>query len=507
MAGRLHREEMPVERLVGTGSVQIQAENSVMLSGGDREVTLISVQAVPELKQTEAQTGGVAVQGAVECRVLYLDGEGQLRTRNAQAGFAAVMPVPDAEPGMQVQVMPTVTGAEASERDGKLDLSVQVSLEGLVRSREEVPLPTGLEGDAPMAEQHSALPVLRRTAVAVERRTFSENFPLDDESYTRVVTTEAQARIEQTVPTEGMVTVSGSVLVDNLMAGGENDAPIRWQAESLPFEIDVTDAGFAADQQVSAVARVRDLTSEVVFRQDGEEEEGNLHIEYVLEIVVTAQEEEEHSVVNDAYPLDGEPFRAEQTEIGSITSDETVGQTQIISAEIELPPEIPAMHELIGAFSAPVALETVGDDAAHAEGLMRVTLLYRPQDDPAALASYTQEIPFALDFDRISGLSQISGAQIGRVESEKLAPDRAQVRIPLTLTAEKVETASVPVLADVAFEGEPASLPKGVVLYYPREGESEWEIAKRFRFSQEALQKRNPEGKAPYLIFRRLTGE
>ena len=30
MAGRLHREEMPVERLVGTGSVQIQAENSVM---------------------------------------------------------------------------------------------------------------------------------------------------------------------------------------------------------------------------------------------------------------------------------------------------------------------------------------------------------------------------------------------------------------------------------------------------------------------------------------------
>lgn len=92
MAGRLHREEMPVERLVGTGSVQIQAENSVMLSGGDREVTLISVQAVPELKQTEAQTGGVAVQGAVECRVLYLDGDGQLRTRNAQAGFAAVMP-------------------------------------------------------------------------------------------------------------------------------------------------------------------------------------------------------------------------------------------------------------------------------------------------------------------------------------------------------------------------------------------------------------------------------
>ena len=94
------------------------------------------------------------------------------------------------------------------------------------------------------------------------------------------------------------------------------------------------------------------------------------------------------------------------------------------------------------------------------------------------------------------------------MESEKLAPDRAQVRIPLTLTAEKVETASVPVLADVAFEGEPASLPKGVVLYYPREGEGDDGGSRsELRFSQEALQKRNPEGKAPYLIFRRLTGE
>ena len=70
MAGRLHREEMPVERLVGTGSVQIQAENSVMLSGGDREVTLISVQAVPEMTQTEEQPGGVAVQGAVHYHFL-----------------------------------------------------------------------------------------------------------------------------------------------------------------------------------------------------------------------------------------------------------------------------------------------------------------------------------------------------------------------------------------------------------------------------------------------------
>lgn len=61
---------------------------------------------------------------------------------------------------------------------------------------------------------------------------------------------------------------------------------------------------------------------------------------------------------------------------------------------------------------------------------MRVTLLYRPQDDPAALASYTQEIPFALDFDRISGLSQISGAQIGRVESEKLAPTAHRCAFP-----------------------------------------------------------------------------
>ncbi len=162
------------------------------------------------------------------------------------------------------------------------------------------------------------------------------------------------------------------------------------------------------------------------------------------------------------------------------------------------------MAELVGAFAAPVALDTVGDEIAHAEGLMRVTLLYRTGGE-TPLNAYSYEAPFALDFDEIDGMSEISGVEIGKVTAERLSPVQAQVRVPLILTAEKIESATTSVLSEISDEGEPVSLPVGAVLYYPQQGETLWDVARRYRTTVEALGKRNPEGKSPVLVYRRLT--
>ena len=49
-------------------------------------------------------------------------------------------------------------------------------------------------------------------------------------------------------------------------------------------------------------------------------------------------------------------------------------------------------------------------------------------------------------------------------------------------------------------------LPAGAVLYYPEPGQTLWDVARRYRISEEALRARNPDGKAPLLVYRRLTG-
>ena len=64
------------------------------------------------------------------------------------------------------------------------------------------------------------------------------------------------------------------------------------------------------------------------------------------------------------------------------------------------------------------------------------------------------------------------------------------------------------VLQEVAFEGEAVALPHGIVLYYPEENETLWDVAKHYRVPLQTLQKHNPagkDGKTPLLVYRRLT--
>ena len=123
MAGKLCKENIPVERLVGRGSAQATAETSVMLSGGDRNVALVSCRALPALGAVEVQTGGVAAQGTVEFSALYLTQEGALFSREAQANFSAVMQVEEAAPRMRARVRATIERVEAEEKDGRLELT------------------------------------------------------------------------------------------------------------------------------------------------------------------------------------------------------------------------------------------------------------------------------------------------------------------------------------------------------------------------------------------------
>ena len=46
---------------------------------------------------------------------------------------------------------------------------------------------------------------------------------------------------------------------------------------------------------------------------------------------------------------------------------------------------------------------------------------------------------------------------------------------------------------------------RGAVLYYPKPEETLWEVARRYRIAEEELRQRNPEGKSPVLVYRRLT--
>ena len=289
-----------------------------------------------------------------------------------------------------------------------------------------------------------------------------------------------------------------------ILSGAEAGGPVGWQSETIPFSEEIEGEGFRPGVQAIVTAHVRGLKSEVVFNQDDDVQEGNLRIEYILELEAEAREPAATEVLADAYPLTEDPFAAVQEEVRFIHEDEQLEQTQTLLLEVELPASSPGLGEILGAFAAPVALDIVGDESAQAEGLMRVSLLYRTGGE-APLAVYEREVPFALEFSEVDGRADVRAVEMGYVTAERVSQSQAQVRIPLTLRAERVGTADIAVVTEIAEEGEPVVLPVGAVLYYPKPEETLWEVARRYRIAEEELRQRNPEGKSPVLVYRRLT--
>ena len=505
MAGKLCKENIPVERLVGRGSAQATAETSVMLSGGDRNVALVSCRALPALGAVEVQTGGVAAQGTVEFSALYLTQEGALFSREAQANFSAVMQVEEAAPRMRARVRATIERVEAEEKDGRLDFAAEIRLEGVVVEAAAEALGTGIESETPMAERRARLWARVRAAQGETRLAVSETFPLADPAFARVVYAEAHAQTDPAKVRDGAAEVSGAVTVDCLLSGAEGAQAVGWQRETIPFSQEIQAEGFREGRAAQTGASVRGLRCEVVFPRDEEEQEGRLRVEYVLELSAEAGEEAGAEVLADAYPLSDAPFQAERESVRFIRADEREEQTQTLQLEIELPAGQAGFGEIVGAFAAPSALDIVdGEEGTVVEGLLRVSLLYRAGGE-GELRLYTQEAPFALEYPGLNS-TQVREAELGAAAFERVSPTQAQVRVPLRLQTQRVDTAEMEVISGFHEEGEAAALPTGAILYYPDPGETLWEVGKRYRIAEEELRARNPEEKAPLLIYRRLTG-
>lgn len=352
-----------------------------------------------------------------------------------------------------------------------------------------------------MAVKTVSLDTMRTAARGQVRETFTENFALKNAAYTRVVLCQARAIVEHVEAGDGVVAVSGNVAVDSLLAGADPDSPVGWQREQVPFALEIVGDDFTTDMQIDVQARVRDLVGDVVFMADDGEEEGNLRVEYVLELIAEGSMTSSTEVIADAYPLNEEPFRAVSAQISYLQAQEEMEQAEMVSAVQDLPQDT----TVEAVFAEPAALDIVHGDSIGTEGLMHVSLLCRTAGQES-MSVLEQDVPFAVDFDRIPEGAQMVCVEIGAVEAEKLSAAQVQVRAVVRMQALNVQSGQAAVLDDISFEGEPVVLPTGVVLVYPEDGESLWDVARRYRVREQALRERNPEEKAPLLIYRRLTG-
>ena len=271
---------------------------------------------------------------------------------------------------------------------------------------------------------------------------------------------------------------------------------IQFREVSVPFTGSADCPGAVGEDQQACV-RLGIVHSYIRTAQDDDGEERLFETELVLEASIRVYEEEERTLICDAYHIrqEAELTRAQCP----LQHFVFCGENDLeVTRPLELPENGPELLQIFyTAGRSRIDDCTVTENQVLIEGVLYVTVFYLTSPGRGPLASFEEAVPF-------SRTLMIPGAREGqmiqaesRVEAitavaagDRRAELRAQLVLEICLTEEK----KVPVLTELMLR-EPdreteIRRPSAALCFVDGE-ESLWDIAKRLRVRQDSLERIN----------------
>ncbi len=484
------REELPCEQFVGAGVSQAVVEGEVALPGGLREEThVLSCEAMAALERSQAEAGRVLSDGRVTFHVLYTQGDPtHVSALEASAEFSHASDVPGAQSGMSAPVSLMVEHVEASAQGGRLHLMAILRVQCRVFSDEPVSVVTGVRGMDGLMVQSETIPTLRVCAMGKQDALIRDECDLpsplqvEDTLYATAIAT-----VHDVMGGEGRAAISGQVDLEVTHLSAMPLRPVVVTRHSIPFEESVALSGEMGDSLICSAA-VRDVA---VLSQEAADGERTLRAEVLLDLSAHSTREKEVVLIKDAYTTQGEMLSLSTREVSRATAHRQLHTAESGKLTLMLDGEAPVRTPLRAVLAPVVTDFTQQNGKLYVEGMMDVTLLYMTDDDPVPRSFRTEE-PFRMAFACQPSLPESLRLTPGSVDVSAVTSDRVEVKYILHLDLEDVELRPGQMVEKV--DTLPAQEEaEGILLCFAKEGETLWDIAKRYRVSSEEIKRLNPE--------------
>jgi len=292
---RILRENVELERLVGSGKGQASVEGEITLPGGLREEAhVLQTGAMMVITGAETLSDRVAIEGKVVFHVLYTQGDPtKIASLEASTEFNHAIEVKDAAPRMIAQAGGQVEHAEASAYNGRLSLRGILALEARVLSATPAAVVTGMQ-DVPGLEGLSQTLTLQRTVGEGSSETLlRDEFDLPRALDIReTLYGTAQAMVQEVSGGEGKANVTGTVQLEVYHASNLPSRPLVLTRHTLPFE-QAVDLGSQRGDLLTGRVAVKDVA---VLSQDGGETGRILRAEVLLGVSASVDKKETASI-------------------------------------------------------------------------------------------------------------------------------------------------------------------------------------------------------------------
>lgn len=456
------------------GSKSIDAVCTIDTSERGGAHRILSVSASSAVTQVETVEGQARVEGRVNYKLLYLDGEGRPAGLDYYCDWQTVVedPAIDASYAKAISV---VADDHAGIRDNVITLTADVDIE--VYQAVSTSVEAIVEAECECLETPCQLNKIIHLA---ETRYDVADEIETGENIERVLLFDARCGLGEIKPGPLGNTLEGVVLADVVYLV---DGNLKSRRLSIPFGEELE-----LDGEISGTLSVK--SARIVV--SGEENNSILRVETVLSFAGYRHEEQEGKVVADMYAPDLDLAMTK----GELLCRKPAGHYHLsekVSAQTPIGEETGNVGRVVCALPArlSVANWVPGEDSITMEGLAVVSVV----GEGDGIVAATVELPFSATCSAqgVTEDSLLQGtAYIGGVE----AVIKGGVLEVTALIKGCVECYQ-PVLIEYVSKVEeaPAAMAEGAAIsvYFPSQGETLWDVARAVRVSPKELAALNPD--------------
>lgn len=487
---RLQHTEMMPEVHSRPVKCQIHVEGDVPIQGSLRETTnVLYASSMAVVERTEAMQDRASIAGRVIFCVLYTQGDKTtVESIEATADFSHLCELPGAGVRSEVFACAQAEHTDARVQNGRMTMRTTVTLH--VRAAACEALEAVARVETPGAQMRTEQITLRRTVGrGSQDALLREEFALPaDLAITETLGARATATFSDTAGGQGRIGLAGEITIEAVHTSSLPGKPVVVTRHSVPVSQSVELTGESGDMLDGRIL-VKDVA---VASQDIGDGERTLRAEVLVGLAAWAEREEAVTVLTDAYTTAGDDLRLTRVPMTIRTGDNRMAAAESGKAALHMPEGAKAVRTMLAAFTTPVMTTfTQQGSRLIAEGTLDTTLLYL-SDDGGAPVSARMEAPFRAAFAAEAAQEDIVLLSASNVEAVPITSDRVELRYILHAQVEGLRTSEVTVTTD-ASAVPAAAAPKDIVLYFVQPGETAWEIARRYRVSEDELRALNPE--------------
>lgn len=294
---------------------------------------------------------------------------------------------------------------------------------------------------------------------------------------------------------ENKVIAKGEISVFVLYAGDDENNPLHWVEQSVPFQGEVRCEGCTMDMipniEVSAVQ------STVEVKPDADGEERIIRIEAVMELDMKMYREEPYSLLQDVYTPKKECILLREQEPLESLLVRNYSKCRV-SDKIEVPDSAGKILQICHS-DGYIKLDDIrmAENGILAEGVVQVRILYIISDDEMPFYSTETAIPFshlieAPDIDQ--DCRYHLRTDLEQLSTNMLDSNEIEVKVVLNLNAIVLKQESQDIIREIR-ESEPdmekiRNLP-GIVCYVVQPDDTLWDIARTFYTTVDEIKQLN----------------